>query len=699
MSCNKKFNIGAKKPLAYPPELPSKMIIGLGQTDLTPPPGYPMSGYSVNGRISHGYWIHPKATALYLRDEAGTPFVFVTTDLWAITDGQKLRVLELLQDKKETNFIGESELLLSATHSHHSLGVNVPDKAYTLSSIGFGFDSVAFEFTARRIAMAIVAAVQSAEPGTISFAMDSVYGVAKNRSVNAYLRNNPMERNERFYFKKVAKHKADITKGEFESMIDPWLTLITVRKPSGEIRGILASFPVHPTATGDATEVYSADIFGLASGYASTELMDHPIIAFFNGAEGDVAPDYLFHTRADALRIAKELSKAIVKTANAHTEIQFTGKIEHRSNTMTIAASKAEYDRIDTDCYCFLPEPEVSTSKKAVIGASVFGGASDGRTSLSGFGFNDGIRSSKWDPEQGYKMPAGKYLVKNVLGPVIHQPIKTLIGDPLKTKPTKQLRISIHKVGDFFFTGLPGEFTTMLGRRLRKTISTQFKSVAKKVLIVGLADAYNSYVTTPCEYNEQAYEGASNYFGFASGQVFAKAYEKLSHKAPDNMSDRVGREMTYNVGGFVEFGPSHLGELQVWNAEEGLANLLVSENGTKLHSRFILPEVLAKGVVVEIEPDEVATYSFDDVVTEIEIDKKIKSNNQNFYPTLTVQTEQGDILTIPEYILTVDQYSKKRSTWTVRIPDLSFLKGATGQIIITPVSDQVPYMSAFFRKK
>src|ERR1043165_3705156 len=83
-SCSKKITITTPDPAPYPPA-PVQLVAGIAQTDLTPPPGYPMSGYSLDGKISHGYWVRPKATALYLRDKTGAPFVFVTTDLWAIT--------------------------------------------------------------------------------------------------------------------------------------------------------------------------------------------------------------------------------------------------------------------------------------------------------------------------------------------------------------------------------------------------------------------------------------------------------------------------------------------------------------------------------------------------------------------------------------------------------------------------------------
>src|ERR1035441_4178063 len=119
--------ITTKPPADYPAPVPAGvMIAGIGTADLTAPPGYPMNGYAISGKIARGVWIRPHATALYVRDRAGVPFVFVTCDLWAISDGLKQRVVQILGDDLSTNFLAESDILLAGTHNHNSLGVNVP---------------------------------------------------------------------------------------------------------------------------------------------------------------------------------------------------------------------------------------------------------------------------------------------------------------------------------------------------------------------------------------------------------------------------------------------------------------------------------------------------------------------------------------------------------------------------------------------
>lgn len=66
----------------------------------------------------------------------------------------------------------------------------------------------------------------------------------------------------------------------------------------------------------------------------------------------------------------------------------------------------------------------------------------------------------------------------------------------------------LFQIGDIVITALPGEFTTMSGRRVRSSIkeaSSLAGGTIKKVILAGLSNIYTSYVTTPEEYEMQRY--------------------------------------------------------------------------------------------------------------------------------------------------------------------------------------------------
>lgn len=58
-------------------------------------------------------------------------------------------------------------------------------------------------------------------------------------------------------------------------------------------------------------------------------------------------------------------------------------------------------------------------------------------------------------------------------------------------------------IGGFVIAGVPGEFTTMSGRRMRETIASAMKESTKTeptVVIAGLCNTYSDYIATPEEY-------------------------------------------------------------------------------------------------------------------------------------------------------------------------------------------------------
>jgi neutral ceramidase len=59
-------------------------------------------------------------------------------------------------------------------------------------------------------------------------------------------------------------------------------------------------------------------------------------------------------------------------------------------------------------------------------------------------------------------------------------------------------------IGSVAIAGVPGEFTTMAGRRLRDVITDCVKTLngpnISQVIVAGLSNSYSSYITTPEEY-------------------------------------------------------------------------------------------------------------------------------------------------------------------------------------------------------
>ncbi|KAL5221730.1 hypothetical protein ABZP36_026443 [Zizania latifolia] len=96
------------------------------------------------------------------------------------------------------------------------------------------------------------------------------------------------------------------------------------------------------------------------------------------------------------------------------------------------------------------------------------------------------------------------------------------------------LPIQIIRIGQLVILCVPGEFTTMAGRRLRdavKNVLTSGNSEFNKnihVVLAGLTNTYSQYITTFEEYQIQRYEGASTLYGPHTLSAYIQEFQKLA---------------------------------------------------------------------------------------------------------------------------------------------------------------------------
>lgn len=97
------------------------------------------------------------------------------------------------------------------------------------------------------------------------------------------------------------------------------------------------------------------------------------------------------------------------------------------------------------------------------------------------------------------------------------------------------LPVQILRIGQLVILCVPGEFTTMAGRRLRDAVKMVLASAGSKefnnnvhVVISGLTNTYSQYVTTFEEYQVQRYEGASTLYGPHTLSAYIQEFKKLA---------------------------------------------------------------------------------------------------------------------------------------------------------------------------
>ena len=448
---------GCLMTIHMPPPAPAvatnTFLAGAAKVDITPMPGVPMGGFAAAGKLSRGVWTRLYARAFVFEGPRGNAIALVSCDLWAIPAGFADRVAELVATEYGAPRLGREQIVVAATHTHHGPGNFSTSGIYnTLASSMMGFDEDLFQFLAHRVAWAIGQAWKNRHEATLERASAPLGGIARNRSLAPFLADPEhadfFAENQNLPIVATAFPAGG---PEAYKAIDATLTVLRLHKAprdpnDHEPIGVLAFYAVHPTSLGPPGEVYSADLFGVATTLLEQE---HPasVFAVFNGAEGDVSSNWERQDRPSTLKLGRRFADGI-------------------RNLLSVPGSdesgpvRFEFERRGTDN---LPKPSA--------GASMFSGGEPDWTFTRDAGFHEGmvdLKPKPVPPAEGRQWPK--------VNPTQNQLVKTDIPFDINAfldglmKLPRQLPVGVYKVGSVVFATLPGEFTTVLGRRIARAV-------------------------------------------------------------------------------------------------------------------------------------------------------------------------------------------------------------------------------------
>jgi neutral ceramidase len=303
------------------------------------------------------------------------------------------------------------------------------------------------------------------------------------------------------------------------------------------------------------SELYSNDLFGVATALAERGIAGNPppVVALFNGAEGDVSPAWTVQDRRNAVTLGERLANGIVDAVReARTPLgdRIAGRFEP---ALPLAGARVVDDHGETH----------QAALDARMGAAAVGGAEDGRTILFELGWREGLRGPRV-PGHGPK--------RDLLNPIDLEPPSWLLSflRSLGTPPPGPTTVpaGVYRLGPVALATLPGEFTTVLGRRIAAGVAAATGSNA--VILVGLANEYRSYFTTAEEYDAQSYEGASTLYGPEAGAIVQHG---LARVAASPASAPAARTYLYDAGVARSYGVADVGAPPV-RPDDGLADVL-----------------------------------------------------------------------------------------------------------------------------
>jgi len=496
-----------------PPVPAGSFRVGAARVDITPPPGYPMGGFAMAGRISRGVWTRLHARAVCFEDRDGRSLALVSADLWAMPAGLADRVAELVSGRHGVPRLGREQIVLSATHTHNSPGNFSSSYFYNkFSSSKAGFDRRLFNALAERIAGAIAEAWAKRQPATLTIGRKRLSGLSRNRSLEAFRMNGADAEALIDSNRDLSLRMSPFLMGDEDAYraIDPTLTVIHAESTNGDpvTLAALAFFAVHPTVMGPATEVYSADMFGVAAVRIEQELavgrparQTAPVVAIFNGPEADVSSNWHRQTRGETLKLGNMLADGIEQVLG--------GRGEEIAGTIGGSFGKIQ----------------LGEAIEPIGGASTLCGSEGDWTFFRDAGWYEGMVED--DPEQRIEGHGPKM---HPLAPATSsRTVRGLLSFGMRhvLKPPREVRLGSYRLGSVVIGTLPGEFSTMLGLRIKEAIRQQ-APWAESVLLVGLANEYVSYFATEEEYAIQHYEGSSMIYGPESGNLVRDTLAELA---------------------------------------------------------------------------------------------------------------------------------------------------------------------------
>ncbi|KAL2508321.1 Neutral/alkaline non-lysosomal ceramidase [Forsythia ovata] len=575
----------------------SKYLFGLGSYDITGPAAdVNMMGYANTDQTASGVHFRLRARTFIVAEPQGNRVVFVNLDACMASQLVTIKVLERLK-ARYGNLYTESNVAISGIHTHAGPGGYLQYVVYIVTSLGFVRQS--FDALVNGIEQSIVQAHNNLRPGSIYVNKGELLDAGVNRSPSAYLNNPAEERSKYKYnvdkdmtllkfvddewgpvgsFNWFATHGtsmsrtnslvsgdnkgaaarfmedwfdqnsggkilSDVSKAEEIPITAPNISPV-VRETHHELHDLAASFqsdsgkPVRVRSTlSQAGRPRFVSAFcqtncgDVSPNVLGTFCIDTGLPCDFNHStcgeknelcygRGPGYPDEFESTRI----IGDRQFKKAVELFNKASE-QLKGKIDYRHTFLNFSNLEVTISKQGGGT-------KVVKTCPAAMGFAFAAGTTDGP---GAFDFKQG-------DDQGN---AFWRLVRNLLKTPTQEQVdcqspKPILLDTGEMKVPYDwapaiLPVQILRIGQLVILSVPGEFTTMSGRRLRDAVKTALTSGRSKefdanihVVIAGLTNTYSQYVTTIEEYQIQRYEGASTLFGPHTLNAYIQEFKKLA---------------------------------------------------------------------------------------------------------------------------------------------------------------------------
>jgi len=561
-ACAVKVDLPGPVTQAAPCGVPGVLEAGFGRADITPPPGPGIQGYGLDGQRTRGYRHRLYARAMALRGADGYLVVLVVTDLPQVSAVLHREAAERLH-RTSQGCVGADRLMLSATHTHAGPGnfflSEVVNKGGGPVS---GYDARMVDFLASGIARAAQQAVDALRPAVAAWDSAQVWGVTRNRSVEAHLRNrtNPIRPARPPHVAHLPPAYLSVNPRLLMLRVDT-ITAGTDGTPDTVPAGAFSIFAIHGTGNVSRNDLWDGDIHALVerrlerhmdtvAGYAA-EYEPRTKHLFANGALGDVSPDWpegrlcpvavirpvrdaagprvprapatwdpgpqaaahlcVAEARAYVDDVGREIGdSAVALHGRLGPQLSGTLPIGSAFTTLTLQGNTA-----------------LASCPEAATGTATLGGADDGRSRYYRWKVLGLFPTGFEDSESAITDPSGCHGRKRIAAGVLLQ--KVAGGN----QPAIAQLMAV-RAGPMLLGAVPWEVTTEAGYRMEDAMLAAAHGAGGApagAAVVSLANGYLQYLTTPEEYDLQTYEGGSNIYGPRTAEMAADELARVAGAA------------------------------------------------------------------------------------------------------------------------------------------------------------------------
>ncbi|XP_015280090.1 PREDICTED: neutral ceramidase [Gekko japonicus] len=508
---------------AFLPGKSDPYLIGVGRADCTGPVAeVPFMGYGNPEQTGAGLVTRQYCRAFIIAEPKNHTkrVVFVAAEIGMISQRLRLEVMKQLK-QKYADLYRHDNVILSATHTHSGPGGYFQNTMFIIASRGLIKPTL--NALVKGIIESIDMAHQNMKEGHIFINKGVLQNNQINRSPFSYLKNPKRERDR------------------YSSNTDQEMTVLKMTSVEGQDIGLFSWFPIHPVSMNNTNHLTSSDNVGYAAylleqeknkGYLSGK---GPYVAALGSANlGDVSPNtkgpHCINTGQSCENLHNYCpiggAKMCIASGPGRDMLESTKLIGRNIYLKAKELSAAAYEEINgplssvhqwvdmSNVTVWLNATHSAKTCKPALGYSFAAGTMDGpgmfnftQGAINGDPFWDAVRDGLLVEPSSETVECQK-----------PKPILLPTGELSKPYPwhPKIIDIQIVRIGSVVILALPGEFTTMSGRRIHEAVKSELEaqgSPGMHVILAGLCSVYTHYITTFEEYQIQRYEGASTIFG------------------------------------------------------------------------------------------------------------------------------------------------------------------------------------------